>query len=152
LEESEQQFSSRNLPLHIPPYLDTHPKGGNSIETPEQQILAARGVKSPVQRSPSGEHIMSVQIGVGKKEKEEEGKEGQKMGQMEGKKEDLAKQREGDEIGGNNKFRPPPDTEFDLLMDAVDRVKQDQQRRINEKARNKQSHFILGKKEPFACF
>lgn len=76
---------------------------------------------------------MSVMIGVGKKEKEEDEKRGRKEGEKE---DELGKQKAGMENGQENgrKHRPPPDTEFDLLMDAVDRVKQDQRRRIGEKA------------------
>jgi hypothetical protein len=153
LDEREQQFTSRNLPLNIPTYREEPPFANGKILDPPEVELAARGIKSPVQRSPSGEHTMSVMIGTGTggsgggggKKEEGGGERGEDYEQQKKKKPMEAEGGGGGGGGGGDKqqngqtnvkggFRPPPDTEFDLLMDAVERAKQEQIKRINEKA------------------
>uniref|UniRef100_A0A914KID4 Uncharacterized protein n=1 Tax=Meloidogyne incognita TaxID=6306 RepID=A0A914KID4_MELIC len=110
LDEAEQHFTSKHLPLQIPDF----------------------GIKSPVQLSPRGEHTMSVQI-VPKKE---------------------ALSPNDSTVQKPSPFRHLPDTEFDLLMDAVDRVKRDQDKRKSEQtpALLKQEEKDLESYRPYSAY
>uniref|UniRef100_A0A915LS68 Uncharacterized protein n=1 Tax=Meloidogyne javanica TaxID=6303 RepID=A0A915LS68_MELJA len=113
LDEAEQHFTSKHLPLQIPDF----------------------GIKSPVQLSPRGEHTMSVQIVP--------------------KKEALSPNASHDStVQKPSPFRHLPDTEFDLLMDAVDRVKRDQDKRNLEQssALIKQEENDLESYRPYSAY
>ncbi|KAF7636564.1 hypothetical protein Mgra_00003955 [Meloidogyne graminicola] len=113
LDESQQHFTSKHLPLQIPDF----------------------GIKSPVQLSPRGEHTMSVQI-VPKR--------------------DTPSSTNTKIISSDQKpstFHPLPDTEFDLLMDAVNRVKRDQNQRIKEqKPKEEEEEKDLESYRPYSAY
>ncbi|KAL7071304.1 hypothetical protein ACQ4LE_009560 [Meloidogyne hapla] len=121
LDEAEQHFTSKHLPLQIPDF----------------------GIKSPVQLSPRGEHTMSVQI-VQKKDtlSPNDSQTDKKLLPN-----DSTAQKP-------SSFRHLPDTEFDLLMDAVDRVKRDQDKRITEEKQTliKEEYKDLESYRPYSAY
>uniref|UniRef100_A0A914I2N6 Uncharacterized protein n=1 Tax=Globodera rostochiensis TaxID=31243 RepID=A0A914I2N6_GLORO len=151
LDEREQQFSSRHLPLNVPAFREAAPFPNGTTLDPPEVAQAALGLKSG-KRSPCEEHTISVQISgrAALLQRQDELSE-----RVEPPEAAIALPADIDreqtpvadeqpptaaETGSMKPVMPPnglkptdehkqrkpiPDTEFDLLMDAVDRIKQD---------------------------
>ena len=100
--DSHTPFTSQNLPLGYPLYLDEHllRKDGN-LEISDS-IGNTIGRKNPIFPSPVQQHVMSATISSGHTSADGVPKEVKK-----------------------SFYRPLPDTEFKLFMQSADRLKQD---------------------------
>uniref|UniRef100_A0A183BTP3 Protein kinase domain-containing protein n=1 Tax=Globodera pallida TaxID=36090 RepID=A0A183BTP3_GLOPA len=151
LDEREQQFSSRHLPLNVPVFRETAPFPNGTALDPPEVARAALGLKSG-KRSPCEEHTISVQISGRAALLQRQDELSERVEQPEAAialPADIDREQTpvADEqpptaaetgpmkpvmplnglkpVDEHKQRKPIPDTEFDLLMDAVDRIKQD---------------------------